>query len=292
MNPSTMHIEYANPNLLTDTITVDYNLETHNVARKWAASAVLANKKYSIDEPERFYGVDDQDSQEDYALRKINKCIEIINNYSPIVSRKLERINDQDTLNYLHHIFEKYHGLLNQQTSEFWLSAPEEVRVALSRLNTSVHRCEYVQRRYKKNHLVTWYSCPKMLRLQPNELPLFKKLLPAGTIFLSYSQIGKTLEALAEDNDQYISDEAFKPFDYYGPDFGVFLDDVDQEHMADRMVNYQKYYETHQDFFMKRGYTWEELHQRIGWIPLGYIKDRNQVPDILARPYVKSISFS
>ena len=292
MNPRTMSIEYVNPDDPADAVVVDYQILTHTVATKWAINASIANKKYSIDEPERFYGIGTVESQSAQVIAKINQCIEVVNNYQPIINCGFDSIDDQDTLNYLHNIFELYHGLLDKQTSEFWASAPDQVRVALARLNTLVHQCEVVQRKHRMQHLVTWYSCPKILRLDPGDMDLFRPTMAAGTVFLLYAEIGKTLDALAEDDDQYIGDDAFKPYDHYGPDFGVFLEPLEQDFMTARILHTQKYYEQHRDFFTSKGHSWPELKKSIGCIPLAHMVDTQQIADIIQRPFVKSIVFA
>ena len=48
-------------------------------------------------------------------VNAINNCIDIINTYKPgFIEKRLYDTIDQDTLNYLHHIFEVYHGMLNE----------------------------------------------------------------------------------------------------------------------------------------------------------------------------------
>lgn len=292
MNPKIISIEYAHPEHLEDAVVVDYEILSHSVATKWSISAAIANKKYSIDEPERFYGIGTVESQTAQVITKINQCIDIINNYQTIINCELKSIDDQDTLNYLHNVFELYHGLLDKQSSVFWDGAPDQVRIALARLNTLVHQCEVVQRKHRMQHLVTWYSCPKVLRLDSGELDLFKPTIAAGTVFLLYAEIGKTLDALAEDDDQYIGDDAFKPYDHYGPDFGVFLEPLEQDFMTARILHTQKYYEQHRDFFISKGYSWDQLKKSIGCIPLAHMVDIQQIADIIQRPFVKSIVFA
>jgi hypothetical protein len=292
MNLKIMSIEYADPARLEDTVIVDYQIETHAVATRWAASAWVANKKYAIDEPDRFYRIGSIEFQISSVIAKINQCIDIVNNHQPIINQRLESIDDQDTLNYLHNIFEVYHGLMDQQTSEFWSHAPAEVRVALSRLNTLIHQCEVIQRKHSMQHMVTWYSCPKILRLSLSDLDFFKPTLEAGTVFLLYAEIGKTLDALAEDDDQYIGDDAFKPYDHYGPDFGVFLEPLTMEYVQERILLSQQYYTKHLEFFISRGHSWETLKKSIGCIPLARMVDVDKISDIIQRPFVKAITFS
>ena len=71
-----------------------------------------------------------------------------------------------------------------------------------------------------------------------------------GTVYLNYAEIGKTVEDLAHDNDQYIGDDAFRPFDHYSADFNVAFYDRDLESKVPVMAKYMK---EHQQFFLDRG---------------------------------------
>lgn len=216
-----LYIKYSNPSDSLDTFTLQYKLRDNPVVPKWCERVELAQKKYTIDDPGRFYGFGNVDDQKADAVDRINTCIDTINNFETIVDRRLNSIDDQDTLNYLHHIFEIYHGLLDQQTHELWLRAPIAVRRALADLNILVHRCESVQRGATPRHVVTYYGLPKDQVLDTDDYAYFTDKVEFGTVYLNYAEIGKTLEDLAIDNDQYISDEAFKPFEHYSADFNV-----------------------------------------------------------------------
>jgi hypothetical protein len=76
-----------------------------------------------------------------------------------------------------------------------------------------------------------------------------------GTVYLNYCEIGKTLEDLAVDRDNYIGDDMFKPFDFYSADFNVqFWNDSTSE-IHNKLQLMQGYYNTHQHFFQNQGYT-------------------------------------
>jgi hypothetical protein len=206
-----LEIEYANPYQLDDTYNLTFNLRQHSVVDRWVNKVLIAQKKFSIDDPGRFYGFNSIEQQRKTALNKINQTIAIINNFKPVIQRTLSDVSDQDTLNYLHHIFEVYHGLLDNQTSDFWLQSPPEVHCALADLNIQVHECEFVSRNVinKPTHAVTWYNLPKIGMLTDAEYSLFEPESKCGTVYLLYTEIGKTLEDLAQDNDRYIHEDAF-----------------------------------------------------------------------------------
>lgn len=282
---SYLYIDYSKANNIDDFVTIKYKLENHSIVEKWANCLNIALKKYSIDEPDRFYGFGTKTKQSNDALNRINNCIDTINSYSPIIDRRLTSIHDQDTLNYLHHIFEVYHGLLDKQQHEFWIEAPAHVKNALGLLNTSVHRCEYVFRFAEKKHILTWYKMPKILRITEDELDIFTQEIGHGTVCLLYTEIGKTIEDLAIDNDQYIFPNAFKPFDHYSADFAVFFGD----HSKNDVDKIKKYYQQHEQFFLDLGYDWESLSKTIGFIPLAKTESIIDLNEIESRTFVRSV---
>lgn len=235
---------------------------------RWCEQLESAQAKYKIDAPDRFYGFGTRQQQIDYAVKQINGCIDTINDFETIISRKLADINDQDTLNYLHHIFEIYHGLLDQQTHEFWLRAPLTVQRALAELNILVHRCESVSRQALPRHVVTYYGWPKTQFLDSQDYTLFDDTIEFGTVYLNYVEIGKTLDDLAMDNDQYISDDAFRPFRHFSADFNVKFWSSDHRQLEQNRAKIKAYYDANQEFFTAKDLPWGHPYLASGSIPL------------------------
>ena len=206
---------------------------------------------YPLDHPDRFYGFDDPEKEKARAKSMIQRCIGIINNHERIIEH--EFAYTQDCLNYLHNIFEKYHGLLDQQTSDYWMRAPSAVRVALAELNLAVHRCEDAVDPVFPRMVCTWYGIPKTHCLSAEiQREYGETEIKFGTVYLNYCEIGKTVDDLAHDNDAYISDEAFRPFGRYSADFNVVFYDQDP---TLRYPQIQRYIEQHSDFFLAKGIT-------------------------------------
>ena len=123
-----------------DSLPVEYRLRDYPVVQRWAKLLIQAQQQYNIDDPNRFYGFGHYDEQVSVALEKINHCITLIKlQYPDIQWGYVESVYDQTSLNFWHHVFEVYHGLLDQQQGH-------NIESALSELNISVHRCESVAR--------------------------------------------------------------------------------------------------------------------------------------------------
>jgi hypothetical protein len=206
---------------------------------------------YPLDHPDRFYGFDNPAKEKSRATSMIQNCINIINTHEHIINREFEYT--QDCFNYLHNIFEKYHGLLDQQTSDYWVRAPDRVRTALAELNLAVHRCEDAAGLPMPRLVCTWFGLPKTHCLSKElQREYGETLIKFGTVYLNYCEIGKTIDDLAYDNDAYISEDAFRPFCHYSADFNVAFHDRDP---TKRYPQIQNYIEQHSDFFLAKGIT-------------------------------------
>ena len=231
-------------------LTLKFQIRDTPVAELWV-ERMQARRHYPLDHPDRFYGFGTLEQEQLRAVKYIQQCISTINSHESLVQRPFEYT--QDCLNYLHNIFEQHHGLLDQQNSDYWLRAPESVRKALADLNLAVHRCESVWSGTNPRFVCTWYGMPKTqqlsLELQDRHTA---SQVEFGTVYLNYCEIGKTVEDLSNDNDKYISDDAFRPFSHYSADFNVQFRDRDLTIKYDKI---QKYIDQHCDFFVARGIT-------------------------------------
>lgn len=226
------------------------------VAELWLERMSL-RQQWVLDDPERFYGFNSQEKDQHIALTKIQECIAGINAWQPLITRELTTVTDQDTLNYLHNIFEQWHGLLDHQPQHpEYGPIPDTVRQHLANLNVSVHRCESAGRGNRARFVCTWFGMPKTKTLPLDLMQQYGTLDPKfGSVCLNYAEIGKTLEDLTQDRDNYISDEAFCPFNHYSADFNVRMYTEPPDHVSEKLCRMQEYYTQHRDFFFDRGFT-------------------------------------
>ena len=277
-------IDYADPVDLNNSITLEFQLRNNPVVPRWIERVETAQAQYPIDDPARFYGLDTDPAAT--ALTQINKCIDLINSHRPIIDRQLGTVTDQDTLNYLHNIFERYHGLLDQQHHDFWMRAPESVRRALADLNILVHRCESVASGAEPRHVVTWFGLPKDQLLKDSDYVHAVHIWRPGTVFLNYVEIGKTIIDLAEDNDSYIAPEAFQPFCHYSADFVVRFFARSPEQADEKYMKMYRYYLKNQEFFG----AWQHCYTNAN-IPLADLTTPLDLSQLATRQFVKSVRF-
>jgi hypothetical protein len=231
-------------------LELKFQIRDTPVAKLWV-ERMQARGSYPLDHPDRFYGFGTLAQEQARAVEYIQRCIATINAHDPIIHRPFEYT--QDCLNYLHNIFEQYHGLLDQQNSDYWSRAPTQVRKALAELNLAVHRCESSMKEIYPRLVCTWFGMPKTCQLdQELQAQYSEDHVEFGTVYLNYCEIGKTAEDLANDNDKYIGDDAFKPFSHYSADFNVQFKAQD---LTERYGKIQTYIDQHRNFFLAHDIT-------------------------------------
>lgn len=271
-------------------LTLRFKIKNSPIAELWV-ERMLQRTAWPLDHPDRFYGFGTPAEERQRAVEQIQQCIATINAHDPVIHREFEYT--QDCLNYLHNIFERYHGLLDQQTSAYWKTAPVQVRQALAELNLAVHRCESVASGNQPRFVCTWFGMPKTHRLDEDLQGIYGSFnIKFGTVYLNYCEIGKTVEDLTNDNDKYIGDDAFRPFSHYSADFNVAFYDRDLTEIYGRV---QRYIDQHQDFFLERGiksvYNIKAQPLRFPVAELEYSGNRNQLLlDIAQRQWVSQVT--
>ena len=240
-------------------------------------------EQYPLDDPARFYGFNPPDQEEQRALTEINACINKIRAQDPGIDRgPVSTCTDQDSLNYWHHVFETRHGFLEQEDRSDPLTA------VLADLNVAVHRCESVARGNRPRFVCTWYGLPKTHTLTPDIMSRHGTLNPAfGSVCLNYCEIGKTLEDLTQDRDNYITDEAFRPFHHYSADFNVRMHEETLPYLSDKIVRMRHYFNQHREFFFEQGYAAFDdprlLPLRFPVAELIYVTDSEAIIDAIAQ---------
>jgi len=287
-------IEFSNPVDAADSIEYRWRLRDTPVAARWLERLQTAQRfGYGIDDPRRFYGFNSATEERADALARIQADIATINRHQHIIERELTTLDDQDTLNYLHHIFEVYHGLLDQQNTPYWQAAPVEVQRALARLNIDVHRAEDAGRNLKPKFICTYYGLPKTEFFSPEDWQHINNQYQFGDLTITYAEIGKTLADMCHDQDTYIHPEAFQPYQHISADFGVGFDDVSAEDAVAERVKVWTYWQQHRLKFEALGCTWQHPQHQPGKITVAdmiYTDKQTVLDSLKTRQHVKSVT--
>jgi len=254
-----------------ETFDLVFRLENHHFVEKWIERFKAAQQRQdSISEPWAFYNLNDRFSDE-YIIEEMNRLVDDCNRISPdLFDRKLYNIHDQDTLNYLHSIFELHHGKLDAWKDNELFGIPEgnRLRQNLSFINQMVHRAEG-QGNSKYLRLV-WFDIPKTETYKNNDYKLFTNMREFGGMYICYADVGKNLESLANDEDDHVHD--FVPNLHYSADLIInFNPDESNEDAQRKQEQYKNFFMQDREYFESKGYYWGDPRLTTGNIKIAHI---------------------
>ena len=267
----------------SETYDLHFNLIQSSFLPKWIDRLLNAQQRQDpISEPWAFYDCDNRASNVD-VQQMLNTQIDFCNSISPgLFDRKLENINDQDCLNYIHSIFELHHGKLDEWLTNPLFNTPQgnELRHALSQINQLVHKCESATRNKSPKIRVVWFDLPKTKCYSQNDYTLFTNDIEFGGLYTLYADVGKNLESLASDNDHHVHD--FVPNLHYSADFQVRFHDRNGNHIAHRC---DRYLQDNWEYFKSKGYSKNDPRLTTGNIKLAQLQfnDRKEILDALSQ---------
>jgi len=264
----------------------DYDLQfallDTSITHKWLKHlALFIDAGQPWDDIKRFYNFPNSEYTHDRVVDHLKYLIKIISDYAPeLVQKEIGSSITQDDLNYLHHIFEVYHGLYDQQCSnEFFSNAPVEVQNALGDLNIWIHRYETLND--FPRFVATWKYKPYRDLIENSEFDLFTLHEEWGDLRLNYCEIGKTLYDFWNDNDQYIAPDAFKPQHHMCFDFTVRFTNNTRLDFENTKKSIWEYFDQKQEFFHTLGYKKYDPALSLGGITLGKIIKNQTDQDII-----------
>lgn len=276
-------------------INIDFKLRDTDISRKWLIELdEFIRSKQNVDDTRRFYNFPYSTYTKSFVAKELNRVVDTINSYSPeLIKVTVQENITQDTLNYLHHIFEVYHGLYDEQKSNtFFNNAPIEVQLALRNLNILVHRYESLGA--IPRFVATWYGKPTRKLLAEKDFNEFTLIETWGTMYINYCEVGKTLFDLYNDNDTHIDPAAFKPLQYYSMDFTVRFTDKNINYYRNLEEKVWQYYDNNEEFFNNRGYFKYDPNLSLGLIPVADLiltNSKEQMIDLIGKHQkIKSIN--
>ena len=250
-----------------------FRLLNHSIAQRWVKHLELfIQSEQPWDDPKRFYNFANNEYTEPVVAAHLKYLLSVIKSHAPeIVTREIGNTITQDDLNYFHHIFEVYHGLYDEQdTNEFFKSAPKHVQDALGDLNIWIHRYETLGN--IPRFVATWKYKPYRETMQEEDFKLFNLREDWGDFNLNYCEIGKTLYDLWHDNDAYIAPDAFKPLKHFCFDFTVRFSNKTADEYTCMENQIWNYFDQNQDFFHSQGYKKHDPKLSLGQLTIAKIE--------------------
>jgi len=281
-------VRLSNKENYSSTFDLTFDLLDSTFLPKWVDRLLHAQHRQDpISEPWAFYNLNDQWTEE-YTISFLNKHIDICNSIHPgMFNKKLTNINDQDTLNYIHSVFEIHHGKLDSWLDNeiFKSEHGDTLRKSLSSINQTVHRCEGSGSNPKIR--VVYFDLPKTKTFTKEDYMLFTNDVDFGGVYTCYADVGKNLESLATDNDDHHHD--FVPNTHYSADFYIRFHDTNG---SINKAKYNKYYNDNLDYFISKGYEFNDIRLTTGSIKLAqlqYTDKQNMLDEISKYNLIQSV---
>jgi hypothetical protein len=262
-------IRLSKKDTATDTYDLVCKLVESPFLEKWISRLLAAQQRQDpISEPWAFYNLNDQWTEQ-YTLDFLNQNINTCNNiHQGMFTKNINNINDQDTLNYLHSVFELHHGQLDtwQTNPIFKNEQGDQLRQCLSHINQTIHRCEGHNKNAKIR--VVYFDLPKTECFTEDDYKLFTNDIEFGGVYTMYADVGKNLESLAEDHDDHHHD--FVPNLHYSADFSIKF------YKDNRKELYDTYYKNNLEYFRNLGYTDNHFRLTTGFIKIAQLDYLNE----------------
>lgn len=242
-----------------------FKLEQNSFVRKWIKCVLEAQQKqYPISEPWAVYNINDT-LNKDFVKSNLNRLMQEVDQEEKLFGLTINDINDQDTLNKIHSIFEMHHGKLDEwRTNPMFKGKSDKFRKNLSEINQFVHACETIGGSPKIR--IVWFDLPKVNRFSQEDYKLFTNKRNFGSLYHLYCDVGKNVEALTEDNDDHHHDVV--PNLHFSADcVCYFVNDTDDE-VARLTHDHHKYIRENQTYLSSKGYHPNDPRLTTGRIEL------------------------
>jgi hypothetical protein len=238
------------------TYDITFDIFSTSIAQRWASEV---EKNYPFFETTRFQGWPDKDFN--YYVTELEKQITIVNRYRPNTVDNVGFVN-QEKLNYLHKFFEVLRGPIESGT-DFYNTAPADVKDAIMKFNVLIHEFEHFTRDSDEPTIIGTYKDRPRIELLDEDYEHFTFKWKSGTVYINYCEVGKTLLDAFKDNDTIVGKDNVRPLKYYSADFMIkFGLTVPDEFYQKRLLDFNNWYKT-------TNYNFE--HLSLGLIPVAHL---------------------
>ncbi len=257
---------------------LEFKLEQNSFVKKWIKCVLEAQQKqYPISEPWALYNINDT-LNKDFVKLNLNRLMQEVDKEEKLFGLTIDDINDQNILNKIHSIFEMHHGKLDEwKSNPLFKGKSEKFRKNLSEINQFVHACETIGGPPRIR--IVWFDLPKVNTFTEEDYKLFTNKRNFGSLYHLYSDVGKNIEALSEDNDEH--HHAVVPNLHFSADcVCYFVNDTDDQ--VTRMNDeHQKYIIKNQTYLSSQGYHKNDPKLTTGRIELAKLDMNISQEDLL-----------
>ena len=257
-----------------------FKLLDHHFTRKWINCVLEAQQKqYPISEPWAIYNINSKMNSE-FIKNNINRLIQKVDSVEKLFDLQLQDINDQDTLNKIHAVFEKNHGKLDEwKSNPLFENKPTDFRKNLSEINQFVHACESIKGTPKIR--VVYFDLPKTKRFSDSDYKLFTNKRKFGSLYNLYCDVGKPIESLAVDNDNHHHD--IVPNLHYSADCVIYFHTDSDDHVKKIEQKFQKYINDNKEYIKTKGYDIDSNRLTTGRIEIARLDTKMSDKELLTK---------
>jgi hypothetical protein len=248
---------------------IRFKLLDNHFVPKWIDCILEAQQKqYPISETWAMYNLNDN-LNEQFVIGNLNRLIKEVDEVQHLFGLEIRDIKDQDTLNKIHAVFEEHHGKLDEwKQNPLFKGKPDSFRRNLSEINQFVHACES-QNDIPKIRVV-WFDLPKYKKFTDEDYRLFTNGRNFGSIYHLYSDVGKNIESLAEDNDDHHHD--IVPNIHYSADVVIYFKQDSKVDVQRKDKLYKEYITMNQTYIESKGYTVDDSRLTTGRIEIARLE--------------------
>lgn len=261
-----------------DTFDVNFKLNKNKFVDKWKACVLEAKEKnYNISEPWAMYNISDSIDKE-FLKKKLNNLMREIDKVEKVFDIQLHDVNDQDTLNKIHSIFEQHHGKLDTWiTNKLFKHKDKEFRNNFSQINQTVHAIEGYGGSPKIR--IVWFDLPKNKTFSEDDYDLFTNKRTFGSLYHLYCDVGKNIESLSEDNDDHHHDVV--PNIHFSADCVAYFCTDSDEATNVREQTHKNYLTNNKKMLESKGYLTSDKKLTTGRIEIAKLQTDLSEQDFL-----------
>lgn len=255
-----------------------FKLEQNSFVRKWIKCVLEAQQKqYPISEPWAVYNINDT-LNKDFVKANLNRLMQEVDQEEKLFGLTIHDIDDQDTLNKIHSIFEKHHGKLDEwRSNPLYKGKSAKFRKNLSEINQFVHACESIGGSPKIR--IVWFDLPKVNYFSQEDYKLFTNKRNFGSLYHLYCDVGKNIEALSEDNDQHHHDVV--PNLHFSADCVCYFVNDTNDQVTGMNHDHDKYINKNETYLSSKGYHNNDPRLTTGRIELAKLDMNISEEDLL-----------
>jgi hypothetical protein len=267
-----VYVELVNDS--NECMLLDFNVYDTPIANKWynELKRIVALSDDHIKERDRFYNFPGDKWDEPAIIAKINECIDIINAYQPTIDMMAVVDGGQEHFNNLHKHFELMRGQVDKQT-DFFKSAPPNIKTAIEVYNVAIHRLESHLRSKSKTkplpRLVIRMQNQKRIPMIDEDFDHFTLVTQFGEVYLNYCEVGKHLLEMCGDNDSIIGEEAIRPQRHYSASFLVKFFNSDGIALTEK---FNTWWGENESYLNSVGFIKSDKTLAIGYLPVAILQ--------------------